>query len=316
MLRAFLILFTALFLLGGCASSASHQEARNAASYGVLIMAHGGEADWNSAIEAMADEIRDDYIVEIAFGMADAGSIQGAVHRLEAQGVRQIGVVRLFISGDSWFERTEQILGISLGAPMRMMDEAAAAHHGGHAMAFWQIDTISSFALSEEGLSEAPEMGRVLVERARQLSTDPQQESILILAHGPADDAENQRWLSNIDARADSVRRALPFRHVEVQTLREDWAEKRVASEQRIRAFVEQAAEHGSPALVIPYRVYGFGPYAEVLDGLPYVANQEGLLPSHEVARWVRRQVELLQRSESRNPAQVQNVNPGYGGGT
>ncbi len=314
MIRAFLSLFGTVLLLAGCASLSAHPESSNGGDYGVLIMAHGGDEDWNSAIEAMAGQVRDDYTVEIAFGMADAGSIQDAVHRLEAQGVRRIGVVRLFISGDSWFERTGQILGIRPGAPMRDMEEHAAPHHGGHAMAFWRIDTVSSFALSEEGLSEAPEMGRVLVERARQLSTDPQQESVLILAHGPGDDAENQRWLSNIDARADAVRQALPFRHVEVQTLREDWAEKRAASEQRIRAFVEQAAQQGSPALVIPYRVSGFGPYAEVLDGLPYVANQQGLLPSPEVAHWVRRQAALLHAAEFRDPVEVGHGHAGHGG--
>lgn len=314
MIRAFLSLFGAVLLLAGCASLSPHPESSNAGDYGVLIMAHGGDEDWNSAIEAMAGQVRDDYTVEIAFGMADAGSIQDAVHRLEAQGVRRIGVVRLFISGDSWFERTGQILGIRPGAPMREMDETAPAHHGGHAMAFWRIDTVSSFALSEEGLSEAPEMGRVLVERARQLSTDPQQESVLILAHGPGDDAENQRWLSDIDARADAVRQALPFRHVEVQTLREDWAEKRAASEQRIRAFVEQAAQQGSSALVIPYRVSGFGPYAEVLNGLPYVANQQGLLPSPQVAHWVRRQAALLHDAEFRDPVEVGHGHGGHEG--
>ncbi len=50
MIRAFTSLFAALFLLAGCAALSSHQEARNAGNagpYGVLIMAHGGTADWN-----------------------------------------------------------------------------------------------------------------------------------------------------------------------------------------------------------------------------------------------------------------------------
>ena len=38
--------------------------------------------------------------------------------------------------------------------------------------------------------------------------------------------------------------------------------------------------------LEVPYRVYGFGPYAEVLDGLDYVGT-DGLLPHRLVGDWV-----------------------------
>lgn len=47
--------------------------------------------------------------------MADAASLQEAVGKLEVRGAKRIGVVRLFVSGESWYERTRQSLG--LGAP-------------------------------------------------------------------------------------------------------------------------------------------------------------------------------------------------------
>ena len=49
-------------------------------------------------------------------GTADAASLQEAVAELESRGVREIGVVRLFVSGDSFLDRTEQILGLRAGA--------------------------------------------------------------------------------------------------------------------------------------------------------------------------------------------------------
>jgi hypothetical protein len=45
---------------------------------------------------------------------------------------------------------------------------------------------------------------------------------------------------------------------------------------------------------VIPYRVSGFGPYANVLKGINYEADQKGLLPSAGVEHWVRRQTQEL----------------------
>jgi hypothetical protein len=65
-----------------------------------------------------------------------------------------------------------------------------------------------------------------------------------------------------------------------VETLREDWPDKRQAAEVRIRGFVERADREGGRAIVIPFRVQGFGPYTEVLNGLDYVSDGRGLVPS------------------------------------
>lgn len=148
-------------------------------------------------------------------------------------------------------------------------------------------------------------MGPVLARRALAQSRDLGTESILIVAHGPEDDAENRRWLAHIDARAQSVRQAAPFRSVQVETLREDWPERRAASEARIRAFVEAAAQEGGRAIVLPFRVQGFGPYAETLAGLTYVADGQGLLPSQEVEAWARRQAMELRAGRFRRPARL-----------
>ena len=271
---------------------------------GVLVMAHGGGAKWNGEVEEMLAPVGRDYPLEIAFGMADAASLQDAVSRLEARGLRRIAVVRLFISGESWLERTRQILGLRPGAPPRPVAPTHRGHdpHQGHGMDLWRLDTTATFALSTEGLADAPEMGAVLVERARALSNAPRRESVLILGHGPGDDGENQRWLARIDARAEAVRAALPFRRVKVETLREDWPEKRAAAEGRIRAFVEEANQDGGSAIIIPYRVAGFGPYASVMEGLSYISDGKGLIPSSGVEQWVRRQIEELRNGPFNAP--------------
>jgi hypothetical protein len=329
--RGFSALALALLALGGGTALAAAPP--DGDRYGVLVMAHGGSPEWNQAVLDAVEPLAANHPLEVAFGMADACSLQEGVRRLETQGVRSIGVVRLFISGESWYQRTEQILGLGGeggGAAPPAASEAAAqcevagdavvpaaagggeeaareprqaggsrqgeghAHAAHHRMAFFRIETESSFALSTEGLAEAPEMGSILADRARSLARDPQREDVLILAHGPGDDAENERWLAAIDARAAEVRAALPFHRVEVLTLREDWPEKRKGAEQRARAFVERAASEGRRALVIPFRLFGFGPYAEVLEELSYTADERGLLPHLAVTRWIARQAEEL----------------------
>ncbi|MET0535837.1 MAG: hypothetical protein ABW171_16595 [Steroidobacter sp.] len=292
-----------MVLLAGCVSQAPQPQTAprdevRAENFGVLVMAHGGGQQWNKDVLAAVEPLKSEYNVEVAFGMADAASLQESVRQLETKGARRIGVVRLFISGESFKERTEQILGIIPGAPPKPAEaDAHAGHgegHGGHSMELWRVDTQASFVLSDQGLVEAPEMGEVLATRAKTLSKNPSQEDVLILAHGPGDDAENERWLKHLDARAEVVRKARPFHAVRVETLREDWPEKRVEAEKRIRAFVEQSTREGRRAVVIPFRVQGFGPYAKVLDGLDYTSDGQGLIPHPSVTEWIEHQIETL----------------------
>jgi hypothetical protein len=293
--------------LAGCAGTlpAKNLSAANQDDFGVLVMAHGGSDQWNQDVLSAVKPLAATHNIDVAFGMADAATLQSSVEKLEAKGAKRISVVRLFISGDSFKQETQQILGIEPGAPPKpAVDHSQHAGHAGgeHSMAFWKISTTSAFALSEQGLVEAPEMGEVLVDRARTLSRDPKHEDVLILAHGPGDDAENERWLAQLDARADMVRKALPFRTVRVETLREDWPEKREAAEARVRKFVADAAQDQGRAIVIPFRVQGFGPYAKVLQGLDYASDGQGLIPDPGVTKWIANQIETLQRGEFRTP--------------
>ncbi len=296
---------TLLFvLIAGCAARAAVGTG-DVDDFGVLVMAHGGPAAWNeSVLGAVQQPLRDKYKLEVAFGMADAMAIQQGIARLEARGARKIAVIRLFVSGESWYGRTEQILGLTAGAPEPPAGDHAHAHHGGyHSMGFWRIPTAAAFALSTQGLAEAPEMGAVLGERARALSRTPELEDVLILAHGPGDDAENERWIAHLDARADAVRKSAPYRRVQVETLREDWPETREPAERRIRDFVKRASASGGKAIVIPYRVQGFGPYARVLDGLDYISDGQGLLPHPNVTMWIEQQIKALKAGPFREPA-------------
>lgn len=308
-----LVLVFVSVLVASCASTGVQPPQKF--DYGVLVMAHGGSDEWNQAVLDAVKPLRQDYRVEVAFGMADASTIQESVSRLEAAGVEQIGVVRLFVSGESWYGRTEQILGLTEGAPAREEVETGHKGHGGeshsggshddeghHMPPIWRIETRAAFALSREGLGEADEMNEVLLERAGSLSRDPAQEDILILAHGPGDDEENERWIAEIEERTELLGREPGFRRIEVMTLREDWPEKREEAEERIRAFVTRASEEDGEAIVIPFRVFGFGPYEEVLEGLKYSSNGKGLIPHVAVSQWLDRQAASLRQGPFLDP--------------
>jgi sirohydrochlorin cobaltochelatase len=287
---------------------------------GILVMAHGGDAAWNRDVETVVAPLRERSPVEIAYGMAVPSALEGALKRLEAQGVRDVAVVRMFISGDSFIEETEYILGLRAERPDSPLHDAHAHHtaassenrraepddvvaltshddhahhdhHGGsmghHMEPLRRIQTNGRLFLSRRGVAESPLIDDIIVDRVRALSKKPEEESVLLLAHGPGSDAENERWLAKMRLRAQRLYEIGPFRHVQCETLREDWPERRSAAEQRIRRYVEEAGQDGRRVIVVPFRIAGFGPYSDVLAGLDYVADGRGFCPHPNLTRWI-----------------------------
>ena len=281
-----------VFLLGilcflvGSASSQS--------KVGLLLMAHGGTETWNEAVEESVASLRADMPVSIAFGMANPVTLQTALDDLVSQGAESVAVVRLFVSGESFLKETAYSFQLEAHAP------------SGHTMHKPRVLDLSvPVSLSVGGLLDAQLMAGILVDRALGLSLDPSKESILIVGHGPGDDDENKRWVSKMDHLAESIRKDGDFHSVNVSTLREDWTGKREAAELELQAFVRTESTAGRTVIIIPFRLFGFGPYADVFEGLSYRADSLGLLPDQRVTDWIRSQYmstkETLIQSEMMN---------------
>lgn len=273
--------------LAGALAAAPAQD-----DYGVLVMAHGGSPEWDATVEAAVEPLRAELNVEIAFGMADADRMQAAIAELERRGARRIGVVRVFIDGDSFLERTEKILGLRPGAPP--VEERQESRIPGMQMATYRLQSASAFALQREGLNEAPETDRILLARARALSREPGREMLMLISHGAGTAAENESQRAQMHARTRLLAAELDFARIVFHALAEDWPELRGASEAAIRADIAAAHDEGLTPIVVPFRLSGFGPYAEVLEGLDYRADGTALLPHPALTDWIRRHAEEL----------------------
>ena len=260
--------------------------------FGVLLMAHGGSSEWNEAVTSVASDIDALMPIEIAFGMADAGSIERAAQRLEDRGVTHAGVVRLFVSGASWLERTEMILGLKEGAPSKekWAAEKATRSEMSMPMGFWHIESPIRFSLSKEGLANSEEMDIVIRDRIKSLSKNPQKETVMVIAHGTGNDEENSEWIRLISERTKLAKSELGIDQIKVFSLREDWMGKRAESEFEIRNFLQEAQKSANKVIVIPFRVQGFGPYQRVLADLTYNSDGLGLLPHPAVGDWIKNQ--------------------------
>ncbi|MBI4446164.1 MAG: hypothetical protein HY645_09655 [Acidobacteria bacterium] len=263
---------------------------------GLLLMAHGGEPEWNQAVDKAVAPLRTSIPVAVAFGMADPRSLQAAIDELEMQGIRRIAVVGLFISANSFRHQTEYLLGLRNDPPVNFVSHPAS--HAGHAVIRKAdpvpkpVQTRSKLVLNRGGLYDAAEVSEIFEERVKKLSRSPRSEAVLILAHGADEDADDREWRERIERHATRLRNARSFAVVKVETLREDWMNKRRVAERRIRGFVSTQNRKGRRVLVVPFRLFGFGPYREVLKGLSYEADGMGMLPHPLVTHWIQTQAE------------------------
>jgi len=221
-----------LFVLVGAAVGAQAP-----AKTGVLLLAHGGAAQWNERVNAVAKSVDASQPTEVAFGMASRASIQAAVDKLTARGVTAIVAVPLFVSShSSVITATEYLLGLRAEAPADLKifakmnhgahgaPAAPASEHAAHAPA---VDPASPIAKTvpvrmTPAFNRHPLIAQIVADRARSISTAPANEAVILVAHGPVPEDDNRRWLDDMAVLAEQVRAAAPFASVDYMTVRDD----------------------------------------------------------------------------------------------
>jgi sirohydrochlorin cobaltochelatase len=248
---------------------------------------HSGPSVWNSNVEEVARTLNQQFPTEVAFGMADPQSIQAAVQRLEARGVRDIAVVPLFVSSHSpIIGNSRYILGLQpqLARTTRLR----------------QLDRVSSSARFRFGqaLDAHPLVSEILLQRASALAQRPGQSTVVLIAHGPNDEEENGRWLRDMDAHARFLRERGGFRAVKVLTHRNDApAAVKDAARARFRQEVADASR-GGEVIVVPLLLSSGGIEAEVEKDLQGLSSRfaQPLMPHPNIARWAAAQAQELLR--------------------
>ena len=91
-----------------------------------------------------------------------------------------------------------------------------------------------------------PIIAAILADRARAISTDPAREAVILVAHGPVNDVENQRWLDNMAVLAGGIATVRAYASIDWMTVRDDApAAIREAATAELRALVEKRRDAG-----------------------------------------------------------------------
>jgi sirohydrochlorin ferrochelatase len=277
---------------------------------GVLLLAHGGAAQWNERVAAVAKTVDQTQPTEVAFGMASRASIQAAIDKLTARGVTSIVAVPLFVSSySSVITSTEYLLGLRAEAPADLkifakMDHsshgapaAAANEHAAHLPA---VDPASPVTKTvpvrmTPAFNRHPLIAQIAADRAKSISKSPATEAVILVAHGPVPDSDNNLWLADMKVLAEQVSASAPYASVDYMTVRDDAGPAmREAATKDLRERVEKQVAAGRTVLIVPH-LMSFGGIEQGirkrLEGLTYTMTEQALMPDGRIVEWVRASV-------------------------
>lgn len=271
--------------------------------YGIILMAHGGDASWNKEIETLRSRVNAKVPTEAALGMADPKTLQAAVDLLEKRGVKRIVAVPLYVQSRSEvLDQTRYALGLSdtpsevLRAGLERM-AAAHAHHmpggHGHSMEFSteRVKARAPIAMAR-ALDDHDLVGRILGERANALAGKAPKAHLVLVAHGPVDEAAVPVWRDSMLSLCSRASKGGKFVDCATALLRDDAApEIRAAAVADLREKVARTKEgRAGPVVVVPLLIARGGIERKIpkdLAGLDFAWDGKTLMPHAGFDAWV-----------------------------
>lgn len=282
--------------------------AQSSEKVGIVLLAHGGRQNWNEEVSKVAVNVDKTIMTEVAFGMATKRNIQNAIEKLVSRGATRIVAVPLFVSSNSSVvTSTEYLLGLRAEAPKDLalfakMDHGSGSASGGHdshashTAATPAFDPTTPIKASvpvkmSPALNDHRIVADILTARAKAISTDPTNEAVILVAHGPVSDETNRLWLRDMGSLVERMRPANEFHRIDYLTVRDDAPEPiRSQATEELRRVVKKALDEKKRVLIVPLLI-SYGGIEEGikkrLEGLEYTMGTQALLPDERLVDWV-----------------------------
>ena len=273
--------------------SAPRNAQSSTAGVGTIVIAHGGDSLWNARVIEVARQANTGGPVEVSFLMgpaARATRFQDVATRLEAKGVQSIVVVPFLVSSHSGhFDQIRYLAGDSVRVDETMM------HH--LHMAGIERPSVRVPVHLAPAMDDAPQIARVLSDRALALTKSPREQALMIVGHGPNSAEDYAAWMENLRRVADSVKVWTGFRDVRVELVRDDAPPPvRAEAVRRVRELIDlQHMVTGKDVIVVPVLVSAGSVSRDKVPtdirGTRSIYSGEPLLPHPALARLIEERV-------------------------
>jgi sirohydrochlorin ferrochelatase len=246
---------------------------------GVLVLAHGYGKAGDEAFRNGLAPVAGKYPTAVAFGMSMTASrhVQQALDELAAAGADRIAVVPALSSSasDDQLRQWQYMFGLT--------DDPG----------YLQTPRVTTKARVTwtPALEDHPLVIDMIADYAREMSSDPGKELVVLVSHGPTLEADNARNLTLLGRIAARLKDQGGYSDVKVMSLQNDAPpEIRRANGLRLRRYVEDANRDGKRVIIVTNLQSPRSIQQQVEDdiaGTNYVFNTKGLVQHPNYARWV-----------------------------
>lgn len=304
---ALLIIFVFSLVIAGCSVVLTKTAPINDPGLGVLVLAHGGNPAWNQEVTRAVLEIPGTFQRELALGMADAEEIQKGINNLEAKGVKKIVVVPLFLSSHSeLYRQLEYTLGRreepdALFWTLMQNKEPGHGVHGGNGSHLGRAKFSVPYTVAS-AINYHPFITSILAQRIQGLLSQnrlaAENQSVILLAHGPISEDDNKQWMLDLNIYADRLSKYFRGIRILPLTIRDDAPPFiRNRALQKIKMAIKQNGAAGRDVTIIPYLLAPDRAEVwqkELLEFTPPCGCQMilgALLPHKNISLWMERQI-------------------------
>lgn len=245
--------------------------------YGVLVISHGSRnEEWVRLVDEAIQQIElpAQIPIESSFlEIVEGRLIQDGIDRLEALGVTDIIVVPLFVSsGSTHIDEISYALGI-IPEPNLETD-----------LEPFEFQAVIHFCAP---IDDDPITTEMIYSKIEQLSSQPEQEIVLLVGHGSKEEGFHQKWQQGLSSVAKQLKIRGRFDEVDYAMLLPDQVAEKMKNWKQLKP---------SHAVIVAPLFLSEGYFTEKviparLAGLNYRYNGKSMLPSPLISRWMEGQI-------------------------
>jgi sirohydrochlorin ferrochelatase len=257
-------------------------------AFGVLLFGEGGDRIWAKTVRELRQKFSGKFPLEFAGGLADAREIRRAIERLEAQRVKRIVALPLFLSASSpALDQTRFLLGLR----EKPSNDFLLAPHSHVRTSARQVRVSLHTPLAmTPTLGEHPLLVEIIAARAKARARTPEQESLVLVGPGPGSGPQKARTIVALEELSEKVRQKAGFKATRAALLpTEAGPQERLKAEQELKILVRSLRRQG-PVTVFALELSPGSIQSRlpaVVEGLMVRTEGQALLPDPWVARWI-----------------------------
>jgi len=248
---------------------------------GVLIMAHGygpgGDLDLFNSVQDLSKKYQT--TLSIGMSMMTSSHVVCSVNEMILNNVEKIFVVPVSSSPHNTLVRQWNYI-------FKLEDNYA----------YSDVERINNEKIIMlDPISDHLYAKKIILDYTNEISSDPTNEALIIIAHGPIDEGDNEIELKLMNNIGQYIKKYTSIHSIKAFTLQDD-APKEIRNRniEDIKTFMKMSEDDGKRVLMVSNLMSGQGIQRKLnkdFEGFDYVFNSKGLLTHPYYIEWIKESV-------------------------